>query len=58
MRQMKPADRQDKLAVIVGTVTNDIRILEVPKMTVSSAGHWIVSKYTCARCCKSSYLFV
>lgn len=35
MRQMKPADRQGKIAVIVGTVTNDIRILEVPKMTVS-----------------------
>ena len=35
MRQMKPADRKDKIAVVVGTVTNDVRILEVPKLTVS-----------------------
>lgn len=34
MRQMKPADRQGKIVVVVGTVTNDVRILTVPKMTV------------------------
>lgn len=31
---MKATDRREKIAVIVGTVTNDIRILTVPKLTV------------------------
>lgn len=31
-RYMKGKD--DKIAVIVGTVTNDVRLLEVPKLTV------------------------
>ena len=35
MRQMKAEDRQKKIAVVVGTVTNDVRILKVPKLTVS-----------------------
>lgn len=35
MRQMKPKDRQNKIAVVVGTITNDVRILKVPKLTVS-----------------------
>merc|ERR1719319_2137229 len=33
-RQMKKDGRTDKIAVVVGTITNDIRIFEVPKMTV------------------------
>lgn len=32
---MKPADRKEKIAVVVGTVTNDIRILQVPKLKVN-----------------------
>ncbi len=31
---MKAPDRREKIAVIVGTVTNDVRILTVPKLTV------------------------
>ena len=34
-RKMK-GDRADKIAVIVGTITNDQRIFEVPKMRVST----------------------
>jgi large subunit ribosomal protein L18e len=34
VRQMKKDGRTDKIAVVVGTITNDIRIFEVPKMTV------------------------
>ena len=34
IRQMKAEDRRDKIAVIVGTVTNDIRILTLPKLKV------------------------
>ena len=32
IRQMKAEDRRDKIAVVVGTVTNDIRILTLPKL--------------------------
>lgn len=35
MRHMKKPGRDGKIAVCIGTVTNDIRIREVPKMTVS-----------------------
>lgn len=31
---MRPKDRSDKTAVVVGTVTDDLRILEVPKLKV------------------------
>ena len=34
IRQMRPKDRGDKTAVVVGTVTDDLRILEVPKLKV------------------------
>lgn len=33
-RQMKKKGREDKIAVVVGTVTDDSRIVELPKMTV------------------------
>merc|ERR1712088_660742 len=33
-RNMKKAGNAEKIAVCVGTITNDIRIFEVPKMTV------------------------
>ena len=35
-RQMKKPGREGKIAVVIGTVTNDIRIREVPKLTVGS----------------------
>lgn len=35
MRQMRPKDRKDKIAVVVGTVTNDVRILDIPKLKVT-----------------------
>uniref|UniRef100_A0A0X3PGV7 60S ribosomal protein L18 n=1 Tax=Schistocephalus solidus TaxID=70667 RepID=A0A0X3PGV7_SCHSO len=33
-RQMKKPGRQDKIAVCLGTITNDLRMMEIPKMTV------------------------
>lgn len=33
-RFMKEREKQDSIAVIVGTVTNDARLLDVPKLTV------------------------
>ena len=33
-RQMRPVDRKDKIAVVVGCVTNDVRLFEVPKLRV------------------------
>ena len=33
---MKGEDRADKIAVVVGTVTNDLRIFKIPKLKVSS----------------------
>merc|ERR1711874_841602 len=33
-RQMKKDGRDGKIVVVVGTITNDIRIFDVPKMTV------------------------
>ena len=32
---MKEASRVGKTAVVVGTVTNDVRLFDVPKLTVS-----------------------
>jgi large subunit ribosomal protein L18e len=32
VRYMK--GKEDKIAVIVGTVTNDVRLLEIPKITI------------------------
>lgn len=32
---MKDTSRVSKTAVVVGSVTNDVRLFEVPKMTVS-----------------------
>ncbi|CAG0896202.1 unnamed protein product [Cyprideis torosa] len=34
IRFMKKEGRQDKIAVVVGTVTDDLRIFKVPKLTV------------------------
>merc|ERR1711868_194715 len=34
VRNLKKKDNADKLAVCVGTVTNDLRIFDVPKMTL------------------------
>ena len=31
---MKKGDRKDKIAVVVGTITNDVRILNLPKLKV------------------------
>ena len=36
VRQMNSPDRKEKTAVIVGTVTNDLRILKIPKLTVNT----------------------
>ena len=33
-KQMRSEDRKSKLAVVVGTVTNDIRLFDVPKLRV------------------------
>merc|ERR1712107_41483 len=33
-RNMKKAGNADKVAVVAGTITNDIRIFDIPKMTV------------------------
>ena len=34
VRHMKKGGRDGKMAVVVGTITNDLRIFEVPKMKV------------------------
>ena len=34
VKQMKADDRQNKIAVVVGTVTDDIRLPNVPKLTL------------------------
>ena len=34
VKQMKANDRQNKIAVVVGTVTDDVRLLNVPKLTL------------------------
>merc|ERR1711963_212817 len=35
-RNMKKSGRENKIAVVVGTVTNDLRIFKVPKLTVAA----------------------
>ena len=32
---MNGGERKDKIAVVVGTITNDLRILNLPKLKVS-----------------------
>lgn len=34
---MRNEDRKDKVAVVVGTITNDLRLLDLPKLKVSIA---------------------
>ena len=36
---MKPYGFEGKIAVVVGTITDDLRIYEIPKMTVSAFLH-------------------
>lgn len=36
IRQMKAEVRADKIAVVVGTISNDLRVFEVPKIKVST----------------------
>merc|ERR1712008_198036 len=36
IRKMKGEDRADKIAVVVGTVTNDLRIFKIPKLNISA----------------------
>ena len=40
IRKMKGEDRADKIAVVVGTVTNDLRIFKIPKLKVSAVYLW------------------
>ena len=35
VRNMKKEGRDGKIAVVIGTITNDLRIFKVPKLTVS-----------------------
>ena len=35
VRNMKKEGRDGKIAVVIGTITNDLRIFKVPKITVS-----------------------
>ena len=34
---MNGGDRKDKIAVVVGTITNDLRILDLPKLKVRNS---------------------
>ncbi len=36
---MKPTDRKSKIAVVVGTITNDVRVFDIPKLTVRHFSH-------------------
>lgn len=38
-RHMKKAGREGKIAVVVGTLTDDPRIFKIPKLTVRSSFH-------------------
>ena len=39
-RNMKKQGREGKTAVVIGTVTNDLRIFKVPKLTVSFINYY------------------
>lgn len=38
IRKMKLPGREGKTAVVVGTITDDVRVQEVPKLKVSGQG--------------------
>ena len=40
VRFMKKPGRENAIAVIVGTVTDDARIFEIPKLTVSNGNNF------------------
>lgn len=40
VRFMKKPGRENAIAVIVGTVTDDARIFEIPKLTVSNRNNY------------------
>jgi len=60
LRFMKKPGRENCIAVIVGTVTDDARIFEIPKLTVSdmyilifralSNNYLLLLKYMCGMC--------
>ena len=41
-RNMKKQGREGKTAVVIGTVTNDLRIFKVPKLTVSFINYYTI----------------
>ena len=41
VRNMKKEGRDGKIAVVIGTITNDLRIFKVPKLTVSVDRYYI-----------------
>ena len=53
-RQMKHESRKEKIAVVVGTITNDLRIFEVPKLTVRTIWRCASGRFldTCFDCRK------
>ena len=63
---MKKPGRENKIAVVVGTITDDIRILEIPKMKVRHSLTYFIPKqsaeifkflkwYTMVMNCKCSF---
>lgn len=45
IRKMKLAGRENKTAVVVGTITDDVRIQDIPKLKVKDLRSF------CLRCC-------
>lgn len=41
IRKMKLQGRESKTAVVVGTITDDVRIQKIPKLKVSVSDAWI-----------------
>ncbi len=49
VRHMKQEGRQDKIAVVVGTITNDLRLFNVPKLTVSVLKRQVILPLCCVK---------
>ena len=48
IRNMKKEGREGKIAVVIGTITNDLRIFKVPKLTVSGFSDTFFLLVVCA----------
>lgn len=60
IRHMQHPERRGKIAVVIGTITDDVRIYKIPKLTVCNSGFpvsWFLSVEYDAESCNNHSLW-